>query len=74
VPDVYGNLSNEEEVEARMATSQSRVSGGDYAANSRDDDELDRMVSEASVPNLGALMKSALKQGLITPTKGYASA
>ena len=52
----------------------SGVSGDAYAATKQEDDELDHMVQEASIPNLAALMKDAVKKGLITPTKGYASA
>ena len=54
----------------------SDVSGSQYAGTSTEttDDEVDQMVQKASVPNLAALMKRAVDQGLITPTKGYAPA
>lgn len=34
---------------------------------------LDEMIEKASVPNLGALYKSAQKAGLIKPVPGYSS-
>jgi hypothetical protein len=36
-----------------------------------DDDITDHEIARASVPNLGALMKSAVDRGLITPVKAY---
>ena len=35
------------------------------------DDALDTLVSRASIPNLGALIKQGIKQGLIAPTTSY---
>lgn len=35
------------------------------------DDALDTLVSRASIPNLGALIKQGIKQGLIAPTTTY---
>lgn len=35
------------------------------------DDALDTLVSRASIPNLGALIKQGIKQGLIAPTATY---
>lgn len=35
------------------------------------DDALDTLVSRASIPNLGALIKQGIKQGLIAPTVTY---
>ena len=35
------------------------------------DDALDTLVSQASIPNLGALIKQGIKQGLIAPTATY---
>jgi antibiotic biosynthesis monooxygenase (ABM) superfamily enzyme len=63
-----------EDVEARMATTPGRVGGSEYAATKAEDAELDQMVRAASVPNLAALMASAVKKGLITPTTGYGNA
>ena len=34
-------------------------------------DEFDAMVQKASLPNLAALLKQGLDQGLITPQKKY---
>lgn len=34
----------------------------------------DEMITRASVPDLAALLKSAMDKGLITPSKGYAAA
>jgi len=38
------------------------------------EEDEDRMVARASVPNLAALLKTAMDRGLITPAKGYAAA
>lgn len=61
-----------------MATSntETSVSGSHYGENqgTSSEDAIDQMVETASVPNLAALMKQAVERGLITPTKGYASA
>ena len=35
------------------------------------EDELDKMVANASIPNLAALMKQGLDSGLITPQPMY---
>lgn len=35
------------------------------------DAALDTLVSRASIPNLGALIKQGVKQGLIAPTTSY---
>ena len=35
------------------------------------EDELDKMVANASIPNLAALMKQGLDSGLITPQPKY---
>lgn len=37
------------------------------------DERLDRMVAQASVPNLGALYRTAQQSGLIKPVSAYAS-
>lgn len=34
----------------------------------------DEMIARASVPNLAALLQTAISSGLITPSKGYAAA
>ena len=35
------------------------------------EDELDKMVADASIPNLAALMKQGLDSGLISPQPKY---
>ena len=35
------------------------------------EDELDKMVANASIPNLAALMKQGLESGLISPQPKY---
>lgn len=37
------------------------------------EDDLDRMVEKASVPNLGSLFRQAKEKGLIKPGKEYTS-
>ena len=37
------------------------------------EDELDKMVANASIPNLAALMKQGLDSGLISPQPKYKS-
>lgn len=38
------------------------------------EEDEDQLVARASVPNLAALLKSAMDRGMITPAKGYAAA
>lgn len=51
------------EVYSQMSTTTERFS--------LSEDELDKMVASASIPNLAALMKQGLDSGLISPQPKY---
>ena len=60
-----------------LAATYSPLSEGDSQTSttperySLSEDELDKMVANASIPNLAALMKQGLDSGLISPQPKY---
>lgn len=61
--DLLKVLSPLSEVYPQMSTTTERFS--------LSEDELDKMVASASIPNLAALMKQGLDSGLISPQPKY---
>lgn len=61
--DLLKVLSPLSEVYSQMSTTTERFS--------LSEDELDKMVASASIPNLAALMKQGLDSGLISPQPKY---
>lgn len=61
--DLFKVLPPLSEVHSQMSTTTERFS--------LSEDELDKMVASASIPNLAALMKQGLDSGLISPQPKY---
>lgn len=61
--DLFKVLPPLSEVYSQMSTTTERFS--------LSEDELDKMVASASIPNLAALMKQGLDSGLISPQPKY---
>ncbi len=61
--DLFKVLPPLSEVYSQMSTTTERFS--------LSEDELDKMVASASIPNLAALMKQGLVSGLISPQPKY---
>lgn len=61
--DLFKVLPPLSEVYSQMSTTTERFS--------LSEDELDKMVASASIPNLATLMKQGLDSGLISPQPKY---